>query len=98
MINLKRITSNCLSVHGAGGKTVGVVRSRKESFQCWQEEERLTVREGKRINASVPVSHMIIIVQFDWPADRKVQWLLVITWAGLAVLNGVIFGVCIKPI
>lgn len=90
---MRRKTSYCVSVRGGGRggegqrKACSVGRRRKES--CLS---------GKKcVNASLPVSRMIIIAQFDWLADRRARRLLVVIWAsGLRPLQLFLVCVCVS--
>lgn len=88
MIDEKKDKQLCECACGWWGgerKAFSVARRRKDN--CLSGE--------KCINASVPVSRMIIIAQFDWLADRRARWLLVVIWAsGLCPLE--FFLVCVS--
>lgn len=87
----------CAAVEAGGNLRGG--KEQRGKLSVLAGEGRINSLSGdENINASEPVSHMIIIAQFDWLVDRRARWLLVVTWAGLAGPTAVIFGVCIKPI
>lgn len=71
MIDQKKDRQLCVVETGG---VVGVVKvAERKPFSVGKKEEGSDyLSRDENINASVPVSHMIIIAQFDWLADRKV--------------------------
>lgn len=84
---------------GVVGEVGGAWGGQRKACSDGRRRKESCLSGEKCVNASVPVSRMIIIAQFDWLADRRARRLLVVIWAsGLRPLQLFLVCVCIKHI